>query len=156
MGEAFDDPRIADRDEFLLWEALQVGGDAEAPDGDYRSDGPNQIETKQRLGVAMFVFKNWQNVIANIEEDDRQCPVGDASNARLNDLVFVGQQQDERHNEVPEKDDNYAYILPLVWRTIRVDFANVIPERFFRNVRIPDQEILRECDVGPEDGEGQH
>jgi hypothetical protein len=72
------------------------------------------------------------------------------------DLRAVEQQGEEREEEEAE-DEVHRNAPPLVLEAGGgVELADVIPEGLFRDVRGVDQEVLREADVRPEDGEGQH
>lgn len=64
-------------------------------------------------------------------------------------LKAIGEQQEERQEEMAEQQE-HTYPEPIAV------FADVIPEGLFRDIGIPDQEILGKADVGPEDRESEH
>ena len=67
-----------------------------------------------------------------------------------------GNKQIKDYEEMVEKNHDDADPLSLVIRLIVVHLAKVIPESLLGDVGVPDQEVLGERYVGPENGEGQH
>ena len=63
------------------------------------------------------------------------------------DAFDINPQQAEKRKEEVSKYDDQTDIPPGPF------FAQDIPERFLWHVAIPNNEVLRESDVGPEDGE---
>ena len=54
------------------------------------------------------------------------------------------------------EDQAHAHPPPTVKAAVKILFTYVIPESFLRYIGTVDQEILRETDVSPKYGEGQH
>ena len=95
------------------------------------------------------------DVPVEVEQVESKNPDRDTNGAPNDDLSLIPKQAEERSEEVTE-DQAHAHAPPRVGRAVEVHLAQIIPEGFFRNIRTVDQEILRETDVSPEDGERQH
>ena len=112
MGEALADAGIADREEFGRREAGEIGPDAHAADADDGGENPDKAGRKERAGVTVRIFEDRQDVVAHVEEDDRQGPDRDAADDVLGDLETIGEQRPERQEEVAEEDAVDADIPP--------------------------------------------
>ncbi len=155
MREALADAGVADRDQLGGGQAPEVGPDADAADADHRGDHPEQVDREKRQGIAVLVLQRRQDVVAEVDQNHRQHPERDAADDVVRDLEAVRQQGAERDDKVAEEYDE-ADVPPLVRAAVVVQLAQVVPEGLLGHVGAPDQEVLGERHVRPEDGEREH
>src|SRR4051812_24844466 len=79
VRDAFDNARVADRNEFGGGKALEVGPGKHAAHADDGRDDPDQVEREERLGVAMRVLQDRDDVVNEIERHGAEDPGGDGS-----------------------------------------------------------------------------
>src|SRR5271165_7133324 len=147
--QAFADPRVADRYQLGRGKAPQVGRDAEAPHPGERGHRPDEPDREEGERVALLVLEGRQDVVRDVDEDDEEDQVRDPPDGPVRDLEPVGKQEQERQQEVPE-DEEQAHVPPVPV------LPDVVPEGLLGQVRVPDEEVLVERDVRPEDREREH
>ncbi len=92
--------------------------------------------------------QNWHDVEGEIAEVHEPRPHAKRDHHRQGQFRVDAQQRQEGQREVAE-DDYHADVRPTPF------FADHVPKGFFRHVGVPDDEVLREMDVGVENREGQ-
>jgi hypothetical protein len=85
----------------------------------------------------------------HVDEVHQEDPRGAEAAGRLPALRVTRQHQEEREEEVPEHQDD-ADGAPAVLLAVLEE------QRLFRDVRVPDEEVLAEADVRPEHREREH
>src|SRR5690606_6365953 len=108
--KAFADAGVADGDQLGGGEAAQVGPDADTADADHGAEHPQEVEGEEGLGIAGRVLEGGQDVVAHVEEDRGEDPDRDGLDAGVHDLVAVGEQVEERHEEVAEQEHVEAHV----------------------------------------------
>lgn len=155
VGQRFTDSRIASRDEFSGGQALEVGPSTNAPYSNDRGKGPNHVHARKCNGITQGILFGGPDIVDDIDQDDENDPRSHDLHPLLAHLGRVADETKERHEEVTEEKE-HTHPFPLIGLTRAVlNFTDIIPEGFFRDIGVPDQEVLGESHVSPEHGESE-
>src|SRR5688572_2442452 len=86
MREALDNPRVANWNELGGREAAQISPHADAAYAHDRRQHPDQVKRKKRQRIAMRILQRRHDIIANIDEDNREIPNRDPADDVVRDL----------------------------------------------------------------------
>ena len=90
----------------------------------------------------MDTFFEGPDVVNDVDEYDERNPAGHKFHPLFAHFSRIAEETQEREEKVA-KENQHTDPLPLVGLTgAVVDFAQVIPEGLFRNVGVPNQEVL--------------
>src|SRR5438094_5649013 len=140
--QRFNQARIADGKEGSPSHNSQINETERCADGDERNQIPN-------ADVHASAMQSRQNDDVNVEHLHEEHPAGEDRELMRMLLNGLHQQNWKRYKE-PANHEEHAHCL------LRFCVSRDEKLRLLRYVRIPDEHVLTEADVGPENAEGQH